>query len=301
MRELLDPRARIFLPALTLSCLIWLLARKAQHRSLGGVLAQLRRLLAYPDTGLDLRLGALGLGLGALLATPLSTLGLSFAVAAARAAEPYWGEAWLAAPSAALFWGFAGALLVVDDATRYALHRALHRLPWLWRVHQVHHSASVMTPLTFYRVHPIEMFLYALRHMVVAGAVSSIFLLVAGGSLRWQELSGLQLILLAAHHALANLRHSHVPMGWPSWLEHLLISPLQHQMHHSRCEIVRNYGSIFSLWDYLGGSLAVSANSAGARDFCLRRFGLCSRRRKRMLDRPCWARYFIPSSGLLPL
>ena len=37
-------------------------------------------------------------------------------------------------------------LFIASDASRYALHRAMHTLPALWRFHQVHHSAEVMTP-----------------------------------------------------------------------------------------------------------------------------------------------------------
>ena len=39
--------------------------------------------------------------------------------------------------------------------SRYWLYRFLHTIPFLWEFHKVHHSAKVLTPVTFYRVHPV--------------------------------------------------------------------------------------------------------------------------------------------------
>src|SRR5262245_59237486 len=47
-------------------------------------------------------------------------------------------------------------IALADDCRRYAVHRLFHRIPLLWEFHKVHHSAEVLTPVTRYRVHPIE-------------------------------------------------------------------------------------------------------------------------------------------------
>lgn len=35
-------------------------------------------------------------------------------------------------------------------------HWLMHRVPFLWEFHKVHHSAEIMTPLTEWRQHPVE-------------------------------------------------------------------------------------------------------------------------------------------------
>lgn len=56
-------------------------------------------------------------------------------------------------------------LFLADDFTRFLLHYLMHRLPWLWSIHRLHHSAEVMTPFTVYRSHPLESLLYSLRRL----------------------------------------------------------------------------------------------------------------------------------------
>ena len=58
---------------------------------------------------------------------------------------------------------FSVAMFVADDFTKYLMHRWMHRWPALWSIHKVHHSAETLTPITVYRVHPLEGVLYATR------------------------------------------------------------------------------------------------------------------------------------------
>lgn len=55
----------------------------------------------------------------------------------------------------------------------------------------------------------------------------------------------------------ANLRHSHVWISWGPWLEHVFISPAQHQIHHSNDPVHfdRNMGAFLAIWDRLFGTL----------------------------------------------
>ena len=45
---------------------------------------------------------------------------------------------------------------MVADFCGYWSHRMLHRIPWLWRIHRVHHSSERLDWLAAARVHPIE-------------------------------------------------------------------------------------------------------------------------------------------------
>src|SRR4051812_46547493 len=46
------------------------------------------------------------------------------------------------------------------DFTTYWVHRLAHKLPWLWRVHRVHHSDTTMDSSTFFRFHPLEILVF---------------------------------------------------------------------------------------------------------------------------------------------
>jgi lathosterol oxidase len=48
------------------------------------------------------------------------------------------------------------AVLVLADFTQYWIHRAFHRLSWLWRFHAVHHSSTSMDWLAGSRMHPLD-------------------------------------------------------------------------------------------------------------------------------------------------
>ena len=56
-----------------------------------------------------------------------------------------------------------------------------------------------------------------------------------------------------------HLRHSHIPLGYGRLLEHIVISPRLHQIHHSveRRHYDRNFGEIFALWDWMFGTLHI--------------------------------------------
>jgi sterol desaturase/sphingolipid hydroxylase (fatty acid hydroxylase superfamily) len=159
----------------------------------------------------------------------------------------------------ALVLAYAVCLFVVSDLSRYGLHRLMHTVPWLWSIHKVHHSAKVLTPITFYRVHPLENLLFGLRYAISTGVVTGAFLYVFGFGLELFEIIGVNVFVFIAHIAGDNLRHSHVALGYPDWLERILISPAQHQHHHTQHGSRKNYGGVLAIWDWMFGSLRVSS------------------------------------------
>lgn len=155
-------------------------------------------------------------------------------------------------------------LFVVSDFTRYWLHRWLHTVPLLWRFHKVHHSARVLNPLTFYRVHPIENILFGFRYALSAGVVSGVFIFLFG-SIEMIDLLGVNAFVVAFMALGSNLRHSHVALAFPSWIERLISSPAQHQLHHAQESMNKNYGGALSLWDSLFGTIALSSRTKMSR------------------------------------
>jgi len=168
---------------------------------------------------------------------------------------------WPSVPSWAIAGLFTTSLFLLDDASKYLVHRALHRWPLLWNFHKVHHSAEVLTPLTVYRVHPVEGILFALRAVLVQAIAIAVFLFFFGDRTTLVTILGANVFLFFFNLAGSNLRHSHVWISYGKLLEHWLISPAQHQIHHSLEErhFDQNFGAVLAVWDRLGGSLTIAS------------------------------------------
>ena len=62
-------------------------------------------------------------------------------------------------------WAQVVIALVVGDLGIYSIHRLAHTVPWLWRLHAVHHSAEEMDWLVAVRNHPFDLLLFRLASM----------------------------------------------------------------------------------------------------------------------------------------
>jgi sterol desaturase/sphingolipid hydroxylase (fatty acid hydroxylase superfamily) len=157
---------------------------------------------------------------------------------------------------------FSVVLFTLEDFSRFFVHWLYHKIPFLWKYHSVHHGATVLTPLTLYRVHSIEYFLNNFRGVVVVGIVSGIFMYSFDGAIGVAEVLGVNLFNFIFNLAAANLRHSHVWISF-GYFEHVFISPAQHQIHHSRDKIHfdKNFGSCLAIWDKAFHSWQTSKNN----------------------------------------
>jgi len=163
-------------------------------------------------------------------------------------------------PTGAIVALFTLTIFLVDDFTKYVLHRWMHRWPVLWAIHKIHHSAETMTPITVYRVHPLEGVLYGLRSAVAQGSTMAVFMFFFGSAVDLYTVLGVNILSFVFHVTGSNLRHSHISIRYWRWLEHILISPAQHQVHHSVAKEHhdKNFGVAFAIWDWLCGSLHLS-------------------------------------------
>lgn len=160
------------------------------------------------------------------------------------------------------------SIFVVSDFTRYWLHRFLHTIPFLWEFHKIHHSAKVLTPVTFYRVHPVENFLFGLRYSLSVGFVTGVFIYFFGAKVDIYMVFGVNIILFVFSLFGSNLRHSHIPFSYGEFIEKWLLSPKQHQIHHDKKHFNKNFGGYIAIWDRLFGSLTLS------KDVKVLKFGL---------------------------
>jgi len=150
------------------------------------------------------------------------------------------------------------ALFTVSDFSRYWLHRFLHTIPFLWEFHKVHHSAKVLTPITFYRVHPVENLLFGFRYSLSIGLVTGVFIYFFGAMIDIYSILGVNILVFAFSLFGSNLRHSHVPFAYPKVFEKIFISPKQHQIHHSTKHFDKNFGGYLAIWDNVFGTLKFS-------------------------------------------
>ena len=157
---------------------------------------------------------------------------------------------WTAALSFTLFF------FLFDDFTRFLVHFALHRIPALWDFHKFHHSAETLTPLTVTRTHPVEGFIFTVRSALVQGVTIAVFVFLFGNQVDLLTVFGVNIFVVTFHGLGSNLRHSHIAIRYPQAVERLLMSPAQHQLHHSQSEkhYDRNFGVALSVWDRLFGS-----------------------------------------------
>lgn len=133
------------------------------------------------------------------------------------------------------------ASLALLDLAIYWQHRLFHVVPWLWRVHRVHHADAGFDVSLGLRFHPLE---------IVPSALFKLAVVVALGVTPVAAVS-YELLLLAmslfSHTDLA------LPTRADAILRSVLVTPDFHRVHHSvhRRETDSNYGNWLTLWDRL--------------------------------------------------
>ena len=269
---LYDPSKRVFWPYLLASVVIAGVALAAHDRKhwWRGLYEKLLspKLWLHPSSLLDMKLMASKSVIRALLFAPWIASAYGIALGVVRLSTTQFGpahETGLGATEITLI--YTVVLFVCSDFSRYALHRLCHEVPFLWQFHQVHHSAEVMTPLTLYRSHPVENLLFVLRGVVVTGLVTGVFFYHFGTQAVQYQLLGVNVFGLLFNIFGANLRHSQVWLSFGATVERVILSPAQHQIHHSDDpkHFGSNYGSCLALWDRMGGSFHAAQGQEGVR------------------------------------
>lgn len=260
-QQLASADARTFAPFLAVSLII-AAAVAIAVRSRAPIRALLSpRVWWHPSSRMDVRLILTNAFLKPLLIAPVLVSAMAIAVFVFERLTAWLGPAGASSmPTWAIVLIYSATLFVVWDASRYLLHRLLHEVPALWEFHKVHHSAERLTPLTVARVHPVESLLFSLRGALVTGVLAGVFFyLFADRALQW-TLMGTSGVGLLFNAVGANLRHSHVWLSYGPAVERVLMSPAQHQLHHSLDprDHDANYGSALAVWDWLAGSLRLA-------------------------------------------
>lgn len=139
------------------------------------------------------------------------------------------------------FWLQFIEIMLLTDLVQYWLHRAFHRIPFLWRFHAVHHSAQMMDWLAGSRMHLIEVI--ALR------GVTIIPMYVLGFS----DPALKTYILYVFLHS--TFIHANVRFEF-GWLKKIIATPQFHHWHHGieKEAIDVNFAVHFPFFDRLFGT-----------------------------------------------
>lgn len=136
--------------------------------------------------------------------------------------------------------GLAVAVFVLADLVGYWVHRAMHRVPWLWRFHRLHHEATQLSWLDAWRQHPLD---FVLHGIAVGGP----------GALLGASLSELASVVVL-RKAFTTFLHANLALDFG----HVLASPAFHGVHHSADPRLydTNFAGTFPLWDVVFGTAA---------------------------------------------
>jgi len=142
------------------------------------------------------------------------------------------------------FWLEILIAIIVLDLAIYAQHVLFHKLPVLWRLHQVHHADVDFDVSTALRFHPVEIALSMLIKIAVVLAL------------------GVPAIAVVLFEIILNgcAMFNHANINLPRWLDaglrRVLVTPDMHRVHHSviRRETDSNFGFNLSIWDRVFGT-----------------------------------------------
>jgi alkylglycerol monooxygenase len=131
-------------------------------------------------------------------------------------------------------------LLLATDLVWYWYHRLGHEINFLWAAHIVHHQSEEFNLSAAARITTIQ--------AVFRNVFWCILPLVGFHP-------NMIITILLAHGAYSFFTHTQL-IGKLGWLEHILITPSLHGVHHASDEkyLDKNYGDVFVFWDKLFGT-----------------------------------------------
>jgi sterol desaturase/sphingolipid hydroxylase (fatty acid hydroxylase superfamily) len=139
--------------------------------------------------------------------------------------------------------------LLLKDLLEYGVHNLLHRVPFLWEFHKLHHSIEELDWIGNMRFHWMEIVVYkgiTYLPLVMLGVNGQVILWIA-----------------VVTTLIGHLNHSNLNFDWGP-LRYVINSPRMHVWHHDvilRGEYGKNFGVVFCLWDWLFGTAYLPVRS----------------------------------------
>ncbi len=141
-------------------------------------------------------------------------------------------------------WVVIAITLFARAFVSFFTHLLNHKIPFLWRLHRVHHLDTDLDVSTTTRFHPLE---------IVVNLVIGLPMIVAVGMTPWVLMIYELLDATVTLFSHSNIR---VPKPLNFVLRYLIVTPDLHRVHHSswQPETDSNYGAVFPIWDQVFGT-----------------------------------------------
>jgi len=141
-------------------------------------------------------------------------------------------------------WAQLLIMFVIADFIQWNIHRMLHRVPWLWEFHKVHHSVKEMGFAAQFRFHFMETIVYKSIQYVPLAMIGF----------------GIQEFFVVNMFAVFIGHINHANLNWNyGILGYVINNPRMHIWHHAKefpedRPYGMNYGLSLSIWDYVFGT-----------------------------------------------
>lgn len=151
-----------------------------------------------------------------------------------------------------IFW--VALTFASGDFLHYWGHRIHHEFSPLWKIHELHHSATHMSGFTVLRTSPLEQLIKALIFLPLAIPIAW------ASSKAIESLSIYSVIVFTLFTAYKHINqwvgHSSLYLCLPKPLSLVLMSPCDHWVHHSKDHrhFNKNYGTFLKCWDQIFGT-----------------------------------------------
>ncbi len=153
---------------------------------------------------------------------------------------------------------FTVSMLLAYDISYYLYHNLQHRIPVLWELHKVHHSAEVMVGTTKDRIHPLDDIMNRVWDGLITGPIYGFWLFFAFNPIELTVL-GINVYVLRNIIMMDFVRHTHLKVSFGGLVNGIILCPHYHQLHHSTNpkHFDKNFGLMLSIWDRMFGTLHV--------------------------------------------
>jgi len=132
-------------------------------------------------------------------------------------------------------------MFIIADFIQWNVHRQLHKRPWLWQFHKVHHSVKEMGFAAQFRFHFMETIVYKTAQYIPLAMIGF----------------GIQEFFIIHMFSVLVGHLNHANVGWNyGFLGYIFNNPKMHIWHHSKelpdaYPYGMNFGLSLSIWDYI--------------------------------------------------